>query len=202
MVGSTRVGLVLVILIAFSAALVTPPFGEHQRGRSMNRRTLVSAAVFGSVTLPAVAALPPDTSGTWAITETRGGQKCTATLMLQPTRAPQSAEEMRRGAARYQGVCVDSADGSWIVQEAAGDGARLAWRLEYERSTVYFAFDVKTSATDGTLVGQGDVYAAPRADPKALRRVGGFDARRVNSAWDLRDAAVAKRVTDKMLLMN
>ena len=158
---------------------------------------------FFSATLPAAAVLPPDTSGTWAVTETRGGQKCSATLMLQPTRAPQSAAETRRGAARYQGVCVDSADGSWIVQEGVDDGLpRLAWRLEYEKSTVYFALDLQTSAVDGALAGQGDVFAAPRAEPKALRRVGGFEARRVNREWDLRDAAVARRVTDKVLLMN
>ena len=146
------------------------------------------------------AALPPDTSGTWAITETRGGQKCTATLMLQPTRAPQSAEETRRGAARYQGVCVDSADGSWLVQEGAGAGApRLAWRLEYEKSTVFFAFDVVESPRDGALVGKGDVYAAPRANPKGLAKVGGFEARRVSTEWDLRNPVVSKRVTDTAL---
>ena len=147
----------------------------------------------------ALAALPPDTSGTWAITETRAGQKCTATVMLQPTRAPQSAEETRRGAVRYQGVCVDSADGSWIVQEGKTpeSAPRLAWRLEYEKSTVYFALDVEE--TDGLLSGRGDVYAAPRADPKSLAKVGGFEAKRVTKDWDLRDARVARVVTDKML---
>ena len=63
------------------------------------------------------------------------------TLMLQPTRLAQSAEDLNRGAARYQGVCVDSADGSWIVQEGA-EAPRLAWRLEYEKSTVFFAADL------------------------------------------------------------
>ena len=151
----------------------------------------------------ALAALPPDTSGTWAITETRGGQKCTATLMLQPTRAPQSAEETRRGAARYQGVCVDSADGSWIVQEGANDGLdgppRLAWRLDYEKSVVFFAFDVKSSPTDGALIGRGDVFAAPKANPKGIAKVGGFEARRVSSEWDMRNPVIARRVTDKEL---
>ena len=119
--------------------------------------------------------------------------------MLQPTRAPQSAEETRRGAVRYQGVCVDSADGSWIVQEGKTleSAPRLAWRLEYEKSTVYFALDVEE--TDGLLSGRGDVYAAPRADPKSLAKVGGFEAKRVTKDWDLRDARVARVVTDKML---
>ena len=122
-----------------------------------------------------------------------------------------SAEETRRGAARYQGICVDSADGSWIVQEGAssargGDGAtavvppRLAWRLEYEKSTVYFAVDLDESRSDGVLAGTGgDVYAAPRANPKAIAKVGGFDARRVSSEWDLRNPVVARRVSDKAL---
>jgi hypothetical protein len=36
-------------------------------------------------------------------------------------------------------VCVESADGSWLVQEGVGgDGAppRLVWRLEYPRQRV------------------------------------------------------------------
>ena len=151
----------------------------------------------------ALAALPPDASGTWAVMETRGGQTCTATLMLQPTRAPQSVAETLRGAARYQGVCVDSADGSWVVQEGSGgegvSGSRLAWRLEYEKSTVYFAVDLVESPRDGALGGRGDVYAAPRADPRALAKVGNVEARRVSSEWDLRNPVVARRVTDKAL---
>lgn len=117
--------------------------------------------------------------------------------MLQPSRLAQSAADLQRGAARYQGVCVDSADGSWLVQE--GEPApRLAWRLEYEKSTVFFAFDV-VEGSDGALSGKGDVYASPRSDPKAIRRVGAFDARRVNRAFDLRDPVVARRVSDKVL---
>mgnify|MGYP006104766565 CR=1 FL=1 len=183
----------------------TAAISEHARPSPASFALALTAAalVSHSAALPATALLPPDTSGTWAVTETRGGQKCSATLMLQPTRAPQSAEEMRRGAARYQGVCVDSADGSWIAQEGLGDGpARLAWRLEYEKSTVYFALDLQTSTADGALAGKGDVYSAPRAEPKAIKRVGGFEAKRLNRDWDLRDPAVAKRVTDKVLLMN
>ena len=64
----------------------------------------------------ALATLPREYTGTWAISETRGGQRCTATLMLQPTRLAQSAADLQRGAARYQGVCVDSASGSWQIQ--------------------------------------------------------------------------------------
>ena len=65
---------------------------------------------------PALATIPREVTGTWAISETRGGQRCTATLMLQPTRLAQSAADLERGAARYQGVCVDSASGSWQIQ--------------------------------------------------------------------------------------
>lgn len=151
---------------------------------------------------PALAALPPDTSGTWAISEIRGGQKCTATLMLQPMQAPQSAEETRRGAARYQGVCVDSADGSWLVQEGPSDSSppRLAWRLDYEKSLVFYGFDVESSSKDGSsLVGRGDVYAAPKANPKGIAKVGSFEAKRVSSDWDLRNPIIAQRVTDKVL---
>lgn len=148
-----------------------------------------------SFTQPSAAVLPPDTSGTWAITETRAGNKCTATLMLQPTRLAQSAEELNRGAARYQGVCVDSADGSWLVQE--GDPPRLAWRLEYAKSQVFFSFPV--AAKDGTLGGSGDVFAQPRSDPKSIRKVGTFDAKRVSKEWSLQDPVVARRVTDKIL---
>jgi len=160
----------------------------------------LAAALAARVVLVS-AALPPDASGTWAIVETRGGQKCTATLMLQPSRLAQSAADLSRGAARYQGECVDSADGSWLVQEGRAESAppRLAWRLEYERSTVFFAVDVATQR-DGALGGaNGEVYAAPRADPKALRKVGTFSARRVNTAFDLRDASVARMVTEKLL---
>ena len=158
----------------------------------------VSAAIVASLSFnaPSSAVLPPDTSGTWAITETRAGQKCTATLMLQPTRLAQSAEELNRGAARYQGVCVDSADGSWLVQE--GDPSpRLAWRLEYDKSLVYFSFPVV--AQDGTLGGSGDVFAHPRSDPKSIRKVGTFDAKRVSKEWSLQNPVVARRVTDKVL---
>ena len=117
-------------------------------------------------------------------------------------RAPQSAAEMRRGSARYQGVCVDSADGSWIVQEGVTEGAppRLAWRLEYEKSNVFFSFDVKENSGDGALSGRGDVFAAPRSEPSGLRRVGSFKAKRVSTDWDLANPSVARRVTEKMLL--
>ena len=155
-------------------------------------------ALFALLPAAALAALPPDASGTWAITETRGGQKCTATLMLQPTRQPQSAADMNRGSARYQGVCVDSADGSWIVQES-GDASRLAWRLEYERSTVFFSLPITESAQDGTLVGKGDVFAQPRSDPNGLKKVGSFDAKRVSGQWDMRDPAIGRRVTNTAL---
>ena len=170
----------------------------------LSRRALASCALACALALPrnTFAALPPDASGTWAIDETRGGQQCTATLMLQPMRAPQSAAEMRRGSARYQGVCVDSADGSWIAQEGVTEGAppRLAWRLEYEKSNVFFSFDVKENSGDGALSGRGDVFAAPRSEPSGLRRVGSFKAKRVSTDWDLANPSVARRVTEKMLL--
>ena len=123
-----------------------------------------------------------------------------ATLMLQPTKLAQSASDLSRGAARYEGVCVDSADGSWLIQEARSEAEepRLAWRLEYEKSTVFFAVNVASSS--GTLQGQsGEVFAAPRNDPKSIRKVGSFDARRVSKEWDLRDPVVARRITDKAL---
>ena len=169
----------------------------------LSRRALASCALACALALPrnAFAALPPDASGTWAIDETRGGQQCTATLMLQPMRPPQSAAEMRRGSAHYQGVCVDSADGSWIVQEGVAEGAppRLAWRLEYDKSTVFFSFDVNENRGDGVLSGRGDVFAAPRSEPSGLRRVGSFEAKRVSTDWDLANQSVARRVTEKML---
>ena len=162
---------------------------------------LLSLSLLLASATTATASLPPDTSGTWAIETYLRGQKCSATLMLQPTRAPQSAEETRRGAARYQGVCVEPADGSWVVREGVGgDGtaARLAWRLEYPRQEVYFAFDVEERG-GGALGGTGDVYAAPRTDPKAIKRVGDFSARRVSLAWDMQNPVVARFVTEKEL---
>ena len=171
----------------------------HQAAAAAAARLLGTALLASSLlgTSPAAhAVLPPEASGTWAITETRAGQKCTATLMLAPSRLAQAAEDLNRGAARYQGVCVDSADGSWLTREGEGDAAaRLAWRLEYDKSTVFFAFDLPET---GELAGKGDVYAAPRSDPKALRKVGVFDARRVSREWQLRDPAVARRVADKL----
>ena len=151
----------------------------------------------------AVAALPPDASGTWAIESFLRGQKCSATLMLQPMMAPQSAEETRRGAARYQGVCVEPADGSWLVQEGVGGSengapARLVWRLEYPRQQVFFAFDMEQKA-DGGLAGKGDVYAAQRSDPTTIKKVGDFSAKRVSKEWDMRNPVVGKIVTDKVL---
>ena len=161
--------------------------------------TLAAAAAAAATIIAsqsALAILPPSAAGTWAITETRGGQRCTANLMLQPVRLAQSAEDLSRGAARYQGVCVDSADGSWVMQEGKeANEARLAWRLEYDKSTVYFSADLSGDGSSG----DGTVFAAPRAEPKALKRVGTFSARKVTSSWDLRDPVVAKRVTDKML---
>jgi hypothetical protein len=154
-----------------------------------------AAAAAASIASHAGAAIPPSAAGTWAITETRGGQKCTANLMLQPVRLAQSAEDLSRGAARYQGVCVDSADGSWVVQQEDAAAPRLAWKLEYEKSTVFFAADLEGDGSQG----KGSVYAAPRADPKAIKRVGEFTAKKVTSAWDLRDPVVSRRVTDKML---
>ena len=146
---------------------------------------------------PALATLPTQTFGTWAITETRAGNKCTATLLLQPVRLAQSAEDLQRGAAQYQGVCVDSASGSWVVQD--GDPTpRLAWRLEYEKSTVFFSSSISQDAS-GALIGKGDVYASPRGDPSNLRRVGNFVSKRVSGEWDLRNPVVSRQITDKIL---
>ena len=60
--------------------------------------SLLLAVAVATRLLLANAVPPPDASGTWAITETRGGQKCTATLMLQPTKLAQSAADLLRGA--------------------------------------------------------------------------------------------------------
>ena len=80
-----------------------------------------------------------------------------------------------------------------------GDPARLAWRLDYEKSTVFFASDI-TMGADGKLEGKGDVFAQPRADPSMkLAKVGTFNARRISSEWDLRDPVVARQVTSKVL---
>ena len=157
--------------------------------------------VVSACTDPVHAVLPPDASGTWAITEVRGGQKCTANLMLQPSRLAQSAADLNRGAARYQGVCVDSASGSWVIQEGMGDEApaRLAWRLDYEKSAVFFAFDVRESTTDRALGGSGEIYASPRGDASAVRRIGSFEARRISREWSLQDPVIARRVTDTVV---
>ena len=100
---------------------------------------------------------------------------------------------------RYQGVCVDSADGSWQIADATADApARLAWALEYEKSTVYFALDVQQ--TGSNLGGKGSVFAKIRSEPNSpLKKVGSFEAKRVSEDWDLRNPVVARRVTDKVL---
>lgn len=97
---------------------------------------------------------------------------------------PQTTADLQRGAARYQGACAASADGSWRVEE--GDPARLAWRLEYDKSTVYFALHL-AEGSDGALSGKGDFYDTARAGT-VVKRVGTFDARRVSRTFpvDLR----------------
>lgn len=47
--------------------------------RSWLGAAVLAGALAGSP-LAANSVVPPDASGTWAITETRAGQKCTATL--------------------------------------------------------------------------------------------------------------------------
>ena len=87
-----------------------------------------------------------------------------------------------------------------MQEGAGGDGApaRLAWRLEYPQQQVFFALDIE-ERRDGTLGGKGDVYAAPRSEPKAINRVGDCTARRVSREWDLRNPVVARIATDKEL---
>lgn len=192
-----------VMLAPLSTALVLPQLPRAQKGGgkealgprlAQGASDWVSAAMLAgglvSMSLPHSALALPPTAGTWAIEETRAGNKCSATLLLQP-----QAED--RGAARYQGVCVDSASGSWLLKDTP-PAPRLAWRLEYEKSTVFFSTEL-SEAADGTLTGKGEVFAAPRSDPSALRRVGTFKSRQVSSEWDLKDPNVASRVTDKML---
>ena len=79
-----------------------------------------------------------------------------------------------------------------------GEPPKLAWRLDYEKSTVFFSSDLN-EGVDGALLGKGDVYAMPRADSSKLAKVGSFNARRLGAEWDLRDPVVARRVTDKVL---
>ncbi len=43
------------------------------------------------------------------------------------------------------------------------------------------------------------MYAAPRSEPAAIKRVGDFSAKRVSRDWDMRNPVVAKIVTDKEL---
>jgi len=187
-----------ILLAPLSTALVLPQLpranvGRGNSGLAQGASGWVGAALLAgglAMSLPDAALALPPAAGTWAIEETRAGNKCSATLLLQP-----QAED--RGAARYQGVCVDSASGSWLVKDTP-QAPRLAWRLEYEKSTVFFSTEL-SEAADGTLTGKGEVFAAPRSDPAALRRVGTFKSRQVSAQWDLKDPSVASRVTDKML---
>ena len=190
-----------IMLAPLSTALILPQLpranmggGRGGSGLAQGASGWVSAALLAgglaSMSLPDAAIALPPAAGTWAIEETRAGNKCSATLLLQP-----QAED--RGAARYQGVCVDSASGSWLLKDTP-PAPRLAWRLEYEKSTVFFSTEL-SEAADGTLTGKGEVFAAPRSDPAALRRVGTFKSRQVSAQWDLKDPGVASRVTDKML---
>lgn len=94
-------------------------------------------------------------------------------------------------------VRAHTLDASVCLQD--GESApKLAWRLDYEKSSVFFSSDL-TEGADGVLLGKGDVYAMPRADPSKLAKVGQFSARRLGGAWDLRDPVVARRVTNKIL---
>ena len=96
--------------------------------------------------------------------------KCAGTLTL-------IAEEDRtdRGRASYNGLCVDPATGSFQVQDG-----RLATRFNYEKSAVYYAFPLESGADGSSLFGNGDILAQPKADPKNLRKVGSFNARKLD----------------------
>lgn len=123
-----------------------------------------------------------DVSGRWSITETRAGNQCVATLSLSATSSGRSSETVlgaQRGSARFSGPCVDPAMGTWTAQEGGSSGPRLASRLEYEKSSVFYSLGELTRENGGALRGKGEIYVAPRSDPNALRRVGKFDARRV-----------------------
>lgn len=188
------------LIAPWATALVAPQLPRAKMGGGGENPALhrasrwVSTALLAGglacASLPQAALAFPPAAGTWAIEETRAGNKCSATLLLQP-----QAED--RGAARYQGVCVDSASGAWLLKDTL-PVPRLAWRLEYEKSTVFFSTEL-SAAADGTLTGKGEVFAAPRSDPAAIRRVGTFKSRKVSGEWDLKNPDVASRVTNKIL---
>lgn len=122
-----------------------------------------------------------DVSGSWTLTETRAGNRCTGTLTLQNAAAQTQPSQQtvlgtQRGSARFSGPCVDPASGTWTAQDGELTGPRLAAKLEYDKSSVFYSLALDRSR-DGTLVGKGEIYASPRRDPEAVRRVGVFDAR-------------------------
>ena len=120
-----------------------------------------------------------DVSGQWMITETRAGNRCTGRLALEKRGAKeqpsQSVLGMQRGSAAYSSPCVDPAQGTWTAQQGGRTGPRLAARLEYEKSTVFYSLGLDES-NKGKLKGYGEIYAAPRSDPNNLRKVGLFEA--------------------------
>ena len=124
--------------------------------------------------------LAEDVSGQWNLVEARAGNKCTGTLSLVGDGKSPSSQAVlgtQRGYASYSGPCVDSATGTWTAQDGAQTGPRLAARLAYVKSTVFYSLALDR-ANDGTLKGSGEIYAAPKSDPNTLRKVGLFDAQR------------------------
>ena len=128
--------------------------------------------------------LADDVSGRYTISETRAGNRCTGLLSLtaaergDPVPGAQTVLGAQRGSASYTSPCVDPAVGTWTAQDGDRTGPRLAARLEYGKSSVFYSLALE-QAPDGALAGKGEIYAAPRIDPNALRKVGIFEARRL-----------------------
>lgn len=176
------------------SATILRNVGDAQKAlqRAEAARAALEAAAPVSLIQPAGAAEPAATAGQevagqWKIVETRAGQRCTGSLILEPELASSSPSMIplgtRRGAASYSGPCVDAARGTWAFQEgaAAGQSARVASRLEYEKSSVFYSFALDDNGRGSAAIrlsGSGEIYASPRADPTSLRKVGSFTAQR------------------------
>lgn len=161
------------------------------RDRPLSRRSALTALAITALVVPCpscatVDLLSNDVSGQWSISETRAGNQCRGTLILEArsSKDPQPSQMVlgtQRGNARYTSPCVDPASGFWTSQSGKPTGPRLASRFEYAKSSVIYSFALE-QAKDGTLEGSGEIYAAPRSAPNELRKIGTFKAQRVSPA--------------------
>ena len=133
------------------------------------------AALHGMVALETAATLPPETLGrivgVKSIRETRAGQLCDGRVSFLAVPADDAGAES--GSIEFQSPCVASAEGTWQVDETT---QMLRWRLEYDRSSVFYSapLDAFAAPQKSNRV-KGDVLAAPRSEPEAMRKVGSFD---------------------------